>query len=71
MWLHGMIDGYSFSIKLYEYGSKWGIQQGCISKLEIRKNGCIVANYDRGWDIEPKDDEARAVLAEILRRYNG
>ena len=39
MWLHGMIDGYSFSIKLYEYGSKWGIQQGCISKLEIRKNG--------------------------------
>lgn len=35
-------------VKHYEEGSEWGIDEGRISKLEIRINGKITANYDRG-----------------------
>lgn len=34
-------------VKHYEEGSEWGIDEGRISKLEIRINGKITANYDR------------------------
>jgi hypothetical protein len=49
----------------------YGIAGGKISKLSIKRVGGkeFLLNYDRGIDI-PLADEAKAVYAEILKRYN-
>lgn len=59
-----------YFVKHYEEGSEWGINGGRISKLEIRTNGKITANYDRGWDIEPKDKATKLALSILLKEYN-
>ena len=70
MWTKGTINGYDYCIKHFEEGSEYGINGGRISKLDIRKDGKIYANYDRGWDIKPTDKEVIAVFKEILNQYN-
>jgi len=70
MWIKGTIDGYDFQIKRYDEGSELGIDEGRISKLEIWKNGELLAQYDRGWVKKPRDAEAKAVYEEILRQHN-
>jgi len=71
MWSNGIIDGYEFLVKHFENGSEYGIDnEGRISKLEIRKDGILLVNYDRGWDKKPKDAAVNAVFEIILKRYN-
>lgn len=59
-------------VKAFEEGSEWGINGGKISKLSIKINGEWVANYDRGWDVKPADDDEAAQLAYciLLNEYN-
>ena len=65
-WVSGTVGKYQFESKLFDEGSLFGINNGRVSKLsiwdqEISKRdgsffaGCIV-NYDRGWDIEPTEE---------------
>ena len=60
-WVSGEVGEYIFSAKLFDEGSSFGINNGRVSKLSIRKkdldwvNGCVL-NYDRGWDIEPTEE---------------
>jgi hypothetical protein len=68
-WSNGTIDGFSFSVKHFEAGSTYGINDGRISKLEIRKDGKCLAHYERGWDIEVAE-EARSVYKALLEKYN-
>lgn len=68
-WTKGSVDGYDFTIKHFENGSDFGIDEGRISKLEIRKNGKILANYDRGWDVEP-NGAVKNVYDKILANFN-
>lgn len=70
MWTTGKLNGYDYQVKHYREGSVFGIEEGKISKLHIVKNGKTVVNYDRGWDIEPVDSEARAVYESLLKAYN-
>ena len=72
MWTEGTINGYKYWIKHFEEGSEYGINGGRISKLTIRKAGETrdIVNYDRGWDIRPKDAEVKAVYNQILAKYN-
>ena len=70
MWTKGTIDGFTYCVKHFDEGSEFGINEGRISKLELRKDGRIVANYDRGWDIKPTSKEANAAYAKILKQYN-
>lgn len=48
--------------KVFEKPSKYGIDEGRISKLYLRRNHYpfvikdTIALYDRGWVIEPRDD---------------
>ena len=70
MWKDGIINGYLFSIKVFEEPSEYGINEGRISKLEISKTGKILCSYDRGWDIRPEGEEVKAVYQEILKRFN-
>lgn len=59
-------------VKAFEEGNEWGINGGKISKLSIKIDGEWVANYDRGWDVKPADDDEAAQLAYciLLNEYN-
>ncbi len=74
MWTNGVIKidktSVTFSVKHFEEPSEFGIDEGRISKLELRVKGKIVANYDRGWDIEPTDDAVEKALQYVLATYN-
>ncbi len=58
--------------KVYDEGSIYGIDEGRISKLTIKIDGQTVVSYDRGWDIEPdENDEATMIAYSILiQEYN-
>ena len=61
---------YSLLGQAIREGSQYGINQGRISKLTLKRDGKIVANYDRGWDIEPVDKDTEIALAILLKEYN-
>ncbi|MDD2980924.1 MAG: hypothetical protein PHN80_13290 [Hespellia sp.] len=81
MWKEGTIgiptaDGkytaVHYWVKHYEEASeKFGINGGKISKLMLKANGEIIANYDRGWDMKPTCKEAELALAILLNNYDG
>lgn len=45
-WVRGKVDDLDFCAKLYDEPSRFGIDDGRVSKLWV--DG--VVNYDRGWD---------------------
>jgi hypothetical protein len=52
-WVTGKCGDWKFEAKLYDDGSVFGINDGRVSKLEIKDaKGITVLNYDRGWDVE-------------------
>ena len=58
-------------VKHYDEPSEtYGIDGGRISKLMIKINGKITANYDRGWDVEPEDEATQMAYAILLHNYN-
>lgn len=56
-------------IKVYDEPSEFGVDEGRISKLTIKVDGEITANYDRGWDVKPKD-KATQTAFEVLMLQN-
>lgn len=71
MWYEGVLRvGESFfyyCYKQYDECSEYGINGGRISKLMIKRNGEVVCNYDRGWDLEPIDQDTEIALNILLR----
>ena len=79
MWKHGEYNGFSWCIKAFDEGSRFGINNGKISKLWIQRkqNKEEVANYDRGWDIKPFDgdgnfysEDVKNVYEYLIEKYN-
>ncbi|EKA7724930.1 DUF7678 domain-containing protein [Listeria innocua] len=74
MWKEGSIKVddsiIHYWVKCYEKSSELDIDKGRISKLMLKRKGEIIANYDRGWDIEPMDDDAEIALAILLLEHN-
>ena len=70
MWTEGTMDGYEYWVKHYEEGSCYGIDEGRISKLSIRKNGVELYGYDRGLDHDELDAGGKAVYAKLLKMFN-
>lgn len=80
MWHEGTIGipmqdgGYKIAhywVKTFDEGSQWGINGGRISKLTIKIDGKITANYDRGWDIEPDAGlPTQMAYCILLENYN-
>lgn len=58
-------------VKHYEEPSKYGINNGRISKLILKINGEIVCNYDRGWDVRPMNKAAEVALEILLHEIDG
>jgi len=74
LWYHGfvLVNGkrYNFEAKVYDVGSKYGINNGRVSKLHVSDTeGNEIINYDRGWDIKPKTDLAKGILNGILDTF--
>ena len=80
MWATGTIwavegkVGYDYWVKHFPEGSEFGIENnGCISKLTIRRHGenRDLVNYDRDWDVPvPNNKDIKAVYALLLEKYN-
>lgn len=67
MWKEGSLKVYDsifhYWMKVFDAPSQFGIDSGRISKLMLKRNGEIVCNYDRSWDIEPTDPDTQLALA--------
>lgn len=74
MWKKGSIKintkWYRYWIKVYDERSKFGIDGGRISKLMLKRNEKVVCNYDRGWDVDPVDEDTNAALQILLLTEN-
>ena len=75
-WLRGTIDGYEFFALVFQTGSKYGINEGRISKLAVRRKlesltdvSRYIINYDRGWDIEPETEEHKLILDTLVEYF--
>ena len=66
MWKKGTLDGYVYEAKVYAEGSVYGINGGKISKLQVKLDDRVVANYDRGWDLYPAGGKDQQALARIV-----
>lgn len=59
--------GYYVNAKVYMEPSKYGINNGPVSKLSIYdEKDNIILNYDRNWDVRPTS-EYREIYMEILK----
>lgn len=67
-WLVGKHGPHTVQIKRYNKPSQYGINQGRISVLYIadKKQGTVLANYDRGWDVKPSTPEAKKLVDQIV-----
>ena len=74
MWAEGSLKVYNsvfhYWMKQYDTGSQFGIDGGRISKLMLKRDGEIVANYDRGWDVEPADNDTQLAVEILLHSDN-
>ncbi|MBL4645538.1 MAG: hypothetical protein JKY99_03655 [Rhizobiales bacterium] len=74
LYIHGNITdmkGYSFTVKAYDLPSKYGIEGGKISKLDIRKGGVSVVRYDRGWDAKPQTARDLEATRKVQDAFGG
>ena len=75
MWEKGslLIDGtvVKYWVKHYDEPSEaYGLEGSRISKMELRINGKVTFNYDRGLDIEPPEDEiTQTAYMVLLKKY--
>lgn len=71
MWEKGIlnVNGSTFQywVKRYSAGSQYGIGGGEVSKLTLKRNGEIVCNYDRGWEIRPTDAGTKNAVRTLLK----
>lgn len=74
MWNEGNLKVYGsifhYWVKHYEEGSQFGIDGGRISKLMLKRDGKIVCNYDRGWDVEAADPDTQLAIDTLIKQYN-
>ena len=63
---------YEFCAKVYDLPSKYGINEGRISKLNVKdvNTNTEVIGYDRGWYLEPHCPQECAALNALLEIFS-
>jgi hypothetical protein len=66
-WVSGSIGGHTFQVLVFEghaENEEYELGTSRISKLWLRRRADrkVVANIDRGWDLQPTTDDARAIV---------
>ena len=78
MWEEGEleINGniYYYEAKVYDDPSDYGINGSRVSKLVVSDTphfgiNDAILSYDRGWDIEPENDEDDLIIEKILEIF--
>ena len=69
-WKTSRINNCEYWVKSFENASEYGINEGRISKLSVNRDDQEIISYDRGWDIEPKTDEDKQILSQLIAKYN-
>jgi len=59
-------NGYEIQANIFDEGSHYGIEEGCISKLWIRKDFKVVYNWDRGEDINIIDINDLEMIVDAI-----
>ena len=67
---NGRMVSISYWVKHYEEESRFGIDNGRISKLMLKQDGRVVYNYDRVLDVPPQNEAAEMALAILMHEYN-
>ena len=59
---------YEFEAKVYDLPSKYGINEGRISKLSVKdmRTDVEIVGYDREWYLEPKRSQEYAIVNALL-----
>lgn len=74
MWKEGALkvggSWFHYWLKVYDEPSCYGIDEGRISKLRLERGGEVVCNYDRGWVVQPVDEDTEAALQILLYSEN-
>ena len=74
MWKEGSLKVYNsifhYWLKVYDECSQYGIDGGKVSKLMLKRDGKIIANYDRGLDIKPADPDTQLAVDILLHGEN-
>ena len=74
MWKEGSVkvhdSVFHYWIKVYDVPSLYGIDDGKVSKLKLTREGMTACNYDRGWDIEPTDEDTQLAVEILLQSNN-
>ena len=74
MWSEGSIKVrnslFHYWVKHYDEPREYGINEGRVSKLMLKRNGEIVYNFDIGLDVEVVDEDTELALAILLKEYN-
>ena len=66
-WVSGTIAGHTFQVLVFENHAETEENElgtSRISKLWLRRqtDRLVVANFERGWDLQPTTDDARAIV---------
>lgn len=74
MWAEGSLKVYNsvfhYWVKHYDESSQFGIDGGRISKMMLKRDGKVVLNYDRGWDITASDPDTDLAKDILIHEYN-
>ncbi len=73
MWREGIVEAEGrvirYQAKVYEVGSRFGINGGRVSKLLFLSDGEVLLSYDRGWGVKPTCEAAKEALAILLAKF--
>ncbi len=66
-WVTGSLAGHTFQVLVFEDHAEtesYELGTSRISKLWLRRQADrqVVANFDRGWDLQPTTDDARMIV---------
>ncbi|MEL6826619.1 MAG: hypothetical protein AAFN91_10265 [Pseudomonadota bacterium] len=59
----------TFSAKVFDRPSNYGIAAGRVSKLTIYDGQKEIANYQRGWDKKPMSLKAHRAVGEVMQGF--
>lgn len=69
-WREGNINGVDYEAKVYDTGSQYGIDNGPISKLQLKDSQGRTADYDRGWSRKPRTNAMKDAVKQLQEYYS-
>ena len=66
-WVFGNYNGLEFQAQIFSAPSKFGIENGRVSKLVANSPRGYVIHYDRGWSKKPRSQKGKAFLKIIKK----